>query len=98
MAAYVISDGEMRNQALFDEYRALAQASIAKHGGRYIVRGGAPQVIEGNWRPKAIVIVEFPTIREACEWYRSPDYGVALKVRQGALERNLVFVEGVSPP
>jgi uncharacterized protein (DUF1330 family) len=95
MVAYVISDVAIRDPVLVERYRSLAQASIAKHGGRYVVRGGAVEPVEGGWMPEHIVIVEFPTMDKAREWYRSPDYAEALAVRQTALDRRLIFVEGV---
>jgi uncharacterized protein (DUF1330 family) len=94
MAAYVISDIEILDDQRIATYRALAQDSIAKYGGRYIVRGGSISCIEGEWHPKAIVIVEFPSMERARQWYASPEYAEALKVRQIALRRNLIFVEG----
>ena len=97
MAAYVISDVEPRDADLIAQYRALAQDSIARYGGRYIVRGGAVDAVEGGWTPRMIVVVEFPSMERAREWYRSPEYAEALKVRAGALERRLIFVEGVPP-
>ncbi|MEA2948540.1 MAG: hypothetical protein QOI40_3870 [Alphaproteobacteria bacterium] len=96
MAAYVISDVEVRDPVLVDRYRLLAQATIAKYGGRYLVRGGAIEPVEGGWTPRHVVIVEFPTMEKAREWYRSPDYAEALAVRQTALDRRLIFVEGAS--
>jgi uncharacterized protein (DUF1330 family) len=84
MAAYVISDVEMVDPELFEKYRALAPATIAQYGGRYLVRGGKIQTIEGDWKPKQIVIVEFPTMQRALEWYRSREYAEALKVRKKA--------------
>jgi uncharacterized protein (DUF1330 family) len=67
-----------------------------QYGGRYLVRGGKVQTIEGDWKPKQIVIVEFPTMQRALEWYHSPKYAEALKVRKKALSRDLIFVDGVS--
>ncbi len=96
MTAYVISDVEPRDPELVAQYRTLAEASIARYGGRYIVRGGAIDCLEGDWRPRHIVIVEFPTMDQARAWYRSPEYAEALKVRAGALDRRLIFVEGVA--
>jgi len=96
MAAYVISEVEILDRSLIDEYRSLAEATIAKHGGRYLVRGGAIESLESNWQPKHIVIVEFPTMEQAREWYNSPEYAEALKVRQGALNRKLILVAGTS--
>jgi uncharacterized protein (DUF1330 family) len=97
MAAYVISEVEILDQAQADTYRSLASASIGRYGGRYIVRGGAIELIEGERDPKRrLVIVEFPSMQRAHEWYRSPEYAEALKVRAGALTRTLAFVEGVA--
>ena len=95
MAAYVISEVEVLDPVLIDKYRSLAQATIAKYGGRYVVRGGAIEPVEGDWAPRHIVIVEFPTIERARTWYQSSEYGEALQVRQKALNRRLIFVEGV---
>ena len=94
MTAYVISDLEMLEPALVAEYRALAQATIAQYGGRYLARDGAVQPVEGGWTPQHIVILEFPTMEQARTWYHSPEYAVALKVREKALRRRLIFVEG----
>ena len=97
MTAYVISEVEPRDATLFERYRALAPATIERYGGRYLVRGGKADVVEGGPPAKTIVILEFPDMARAREWYRSPEYAEALKVRAGALERRLIFVEGVPP-
>ena len=94
MSAYVISDVEPRDRDLIERYRTLAEASIKKYGGHYIVRGGEIQPVEGGWKPCHIVIVEFPDMDRAREWYRSEDYAEALIVREQALSRRLIFVEG----
>lgn len=95
MAAYVISEVEILDRDLAKIYRKLAAASIEEHGGRYLVRGGASELIEGQPMPKNLIVVEFPTMMIAKEWYRSPEYSEALRVRERALERRLIFVEGV---
>ncbi len=94
MVAYVISEVEPRNSDLFDRYRTLAASSIKKYGGRYLVRGGPIEPVEGGWKPHQMVIVEFPSMNRAREWYRSEDYAEALTVRDMALSRRLIFVEG----
>jgi uncharacterized protein (DUF1330 family) len=97
MAAYVISEVEVLDAALMETYRSLAAESIARYGGRYLVRGGTAELAEGGPPPKHLVIVEFPTMERLHEWYRSPEYAEALRVRATALDRRLVFVEGVPP-
>ena len=97
MAAYAISEVETRDPAAMEAYRSLAAASIAQYGGRYIVRSGAAEVAEGGPPPKRLIVVEFPSMPRLREWYASPEYAEALKVRQTALDRRLIFVEGVAP-
>jgi len=97
MSAYVISEVETRDAAAMETYRTLAAASIAQYGGKYLVRGGAAAIVEGGPPPKTLIIVELPSMARLREWYASPEYAEALKVRQNALDRRLVFVEGVSP-
>ena len=95
MTAYVISEVEARDAAAMETYRTLAARSVARYGGRYLVRGGAAELVEGGPVPKTLVIVEFASMARAREWYGSPDYAEALKLRATALERRLVFVEGI---
>jgi uncharacterized protein (DUF1330 family) len=96
MTAYVISEVEVLDDRLIDTYRRAAETTIGQYGGRYIVRGGPIELVEGERNPaRRFVIVEFPTMERAREWYRSPEYAEALKVRATALTRTLVFVEGV---
>ena len=95
MTAYVISNVRMRPGPALDAYRALASAAIARHGGRYLARGGELDVREGEWRDAAIV-VEFPSLAAARDWYASPEYAEALKYRDAAVERDLVIVDGLA--
>jgi len=96
MPAYIVSDLTIQDAEAIKEYRTRAAASIAKHGGRYLVRGGAVERLEGDWQPN-IVVVEFPDAEAARRWYRSPEYALALEMREKALTRNLILVEGVEP-
>jgi uncharacterized protein (DUF1330 family) len=96
MAAYVIAETEVYDEEQFRRYRELAAPSIAQYGGRYLTRG-TPQAPEGEWPPGAyLVIIEFPDLARIREWYASPEYAEALTVRQSALGRRLLFVEGVA--
>jgi uncharacterized protein (DUF1330 family) len=97
MSAYVISEVDVRDAAGFAAYRTIAAKSIAHYGGRYLVRGGAANAVEGGPPPNTLIVVEFPTMERLREWYASPEYAEALKLRQSALDRRLIFVEGVAP-
>ena len=97
MAAYVISELETRDPIAIETYRTIAAKSIAQYGGRYLVRNGAASVAEGGPPVKNVVVVEFPSMVRLREWYASPEYAEALKVRRTALDRRLIFVEGVAP-
>jgi uncharacterized protein (DUF1330 family) len=94
--AYVISEVEVLDEALAERYRGLAQASISEHGGRYVVRGALPEAAEGDWSPRRrLVIVEFPDMDTARRWYASESYAKALAIRERALTRRLLFVDGI---
>jgi uncharacterized protein (DUF1330 family) len=97
MSAYIISDVTLRDGPAVDTYRQRAAASIAQHGGHYVVRGGEIEVLEGAWRPHTIIIAEFPDMERARAWYGSAEYASALAIRDQALSRNLILVEGVPP-
>ena len=97
MAAYVISEVDVRDPQGFEAYRTMAAPTIARYGGRYLVRGGQAALAEGGPEPRNIIVVEFPSMARLREWYASPEYAEALKVRQTALDRRLIFVEGVAP-
>jgi len=78
----------------YDDYKRLVPASLAKYGGRFLVRGPVPEVLEGAWDPKRLVIVEFPSIEQARAWYKSLEYAPAKALRQAASEGTFVLLEG----
>jgi uncharacterized protein (DUF1330 family) len=95
MPAYLISEvSEVLDAAKMEEYRTLAQAAIEQYGGRYIVRGGAWEAIEGAWALDRVIVVEFGSVEQAKTWYRSPEYAKALEVSGVALKRRMLLVEG----
>jgi uncharacterized protein (DUF1330 family) len=99
VTAFVISDVVGLNPDLLTRYRTLAKESIALYGGRYLTNAGNTiDHVEGDWTPQNIVVLQFPSMQRAREWYRSPEYGEALVVRRTALRRNLVFVAGIDEP
>jgi uncharacterized protein (DUF1330 family) len=94
MAAYVIGEIEVTDPAVYDDYRKQVPATISKYGGRFIVRGGKAEALEGGWSPKRIVTLEFPSMEQAQKWYRSAEYAPLIKLRQRASRGKLILVEG----
>jgi uncharacterized protein (DUF1330 family) len=95
MAAYVIVNIEVTDPGPYEEYKRQAAATIAQYGGRYLVRGGAAERLEGSWVPRRVVVLEFPSAARAREWLHSPEYAPALKLRQAAAKSDMILVEGV---
>jgi uncharacterized protein (DUF1330 family) len=95
MPAYMISELEVLDEEQMQEYRKLAAASIAEHEGKCLAQGTEPVVVEGAATKTKMVIVEFPSMQRAKEWYTSASYALALEARHKALERRLIFVDGV---
>jgi len=94
MAAYVIGDIEVTDQGIYDDYRKQVLATVEKYGGRFAVRGGKVEPLEGGWSPKRIVLLEFPSFEQAQKWYRSPEYAPLIKLRQKGARGRLLIVEG----
>lgn len=95
MAAYLLVEADVTDPARYENYKKLAPPAIAKYGGRYLVRGGATEVLEGDWRPKRIVVLEFPSAEVARRFYDSPEYALARAERVGAAQMSFVLVEGL---
>jgi uncharacterized protein (DUF1330 family) len=96
MPAYLIAEQEITDPETFEKYREISSRTIAQHGGRFIVRGGAVEPLEGGWVPKRLVIVEFPTMEQARRWYSSAEYAPGIKLRQAASTGRSILVEGLS--
>ena len=94
MSAYIIADIQVTDPVAYDDYRPLAAASIARFGGRFIVRGGKVDLLEGEPQPERIVVIEFPDVDTARRWYQSEEYQAALKIRQAASRGRVLLVEG----
>ena len=95
MTAYVVVDVASTDETRAARYRELSGPSIERHGGRFLVRGGPFDVLEGDWVPTRLVIAEFPSVAAAHEWYESEDYREARAVREGAGAWRMVVVEGL---
>jgi uncharacterized protein (DUF1330 family) len=95
MAAYVIAELEVKEPDGYEEYRQGVEATIRQYGGRFLVRGGQHETLEGTWRPPRVVVVEFPSREVARRWYDSPEYGPLKALRLRTARTEAILVEGV---
>ena len=95
MSAYVVVEIEVLDEEKYEPYKHLAAPLVAKYGGRYLVRGGASETLEGEWQPKRLVILEFPSVERAKEWWGAPEYEGPKALRQAATRTQMVLVEGL---
>jgi uncharacterized protein (DUF1330 family) len=91
---YILAEVEVTDPALFDTYRPLAAAAIAAFGGKYLVRGGATETLEGGRKSVRMVLLEFPSPERAMEWYRSVEYQEALAIRLKAATSDVRLLTG----
>ena len=95
MPAYVIVDVKINNHEDYEEYKKLTPASITAYDGKFIVRGGKTETLEGDWNPERIVVLEFPTVERAKEWWPSEMYAPAKQIRQRTASTQMIVVEGL---
>lgn len=98
MSAYVINDMEVTDPVLFEEYKKLSPPTLVRYGGRFLARGGRADTLEGQWTPRRLVVLEFPSVQQAQAWIDSPEYAPARRLRQLSAVSNLILVEGLAPP
>ena len=96
MRAYLFANVDVTDAAGYERYRQQVSATIEAYGGRYLVRGGATEVREGDWAPKRMVILEFGDMAQLKAWYQSPEYRPLLELRGRTANSTLVSVEGVA--
>ena len=95
MAAYFIVDNEVTDPVGFEEYRTQVAGTVEQYGGKFLVRGGQIQALEGDWKPKRLVVTEFPTVEQARRWYDSEEYRPLRALRLRTARGSVVLVEGV---
>ena len=95
MPAYVIAHIDVKDPARYEDYKKMSPISIEKFGGRFIARGGKTDVLEGTWQPKRLVLLEFPSVERAREWWASDDYAPAKALRQATSIGDMIVVEGL---
>jgi len=94
MAAYIVVELEVRDAARYENYKGMVPPSLALYGGRFLVRGGNVETLEGRWSPKRLVIVEFPSVENAKAWWAGAEYAEAKALRQATADTQMIVVEG----
>jgi len=95
VSAYIIVEIDVQNPVGYEDYKKLAGPTVEAHGGKYIVRGGKTEVLEGDWQPKRIVVLEFSSMDAAREWLNCEEYREPRKMRHRTASTNMILVEGV---
>ena len=95
MPAYIIVEIDIHDPVGYEEYKKLAGASVQKYGGKYLVRGGKSEVLEGEWQPKRIVVLEFESPKRAKEWLNCEEYREPRRMRHRTASTNMILVEGM---
>jgi uncharacterized protein (DUF1330 family) len=95
MAAYVIAEINITDAEGYKEYTNVVPATVAKYGGKFIVRGGRAEVLDGEWPERRRVVLEFPSVEAARQWWDSPEYAKPKEMRKASSEGRLILIEGV---
>jgi uncharacterized protein (DUF1330 family) len=95
MPGYVIVDITVRDRETYERYKQLTAPAVAAYGGKYLVRGGTTEILEGEWQPQRCVILEFPSVKAGRAWWDSPEYAPAKALRQSCANTEMLLVEGV---
>jgi uncharacterized protein (DUF1330 family) len=95
MGAFVIVEIAINDHQQYEEYKKLTPAAIAAYEGRFVVRGGKTETLEGDWYPERIVVLEFPSVERAKAWWASPEYATAKEIRQRVAKTKMLVVESV---
>lgn len=96
MAGYIIVEIDVTDPVGYEEYKKLAGATVEKYGGKYIVRGGAAETLEGDWNPKRLVVLQFESVARAKEWLNCEEYREPRKMRHRTANSKMIVVEGVA--
>ena len=95
MSAFVVVQVEVKDPVRYERYKALVPPSLEKYGGRFVVRGGKTETLEGDWSPRRFVIVEFASLEQAKTWWASPEYAEAKALRQATASTQMIVADGV---
>ena len=95
MAGYVLVNDDITDEAAFAEFRERVGATVEAHGGKYLVRGGATEVADGDWTPGRLVVIEFDSAEQARAWLSSPEYTEIREIRARSASASVIIAEGV---
>jgi uncharacterized protein (DUF1330 family) len=95
MAGYIVADIEITDPDEYQKYAQQTAATIERYGGKFLVRGGRSETLEGDWKTERLVILEFPTVEQAQKWYDSPEYSAIKGIRHRSAISNMLLVHGV---
>jgi uncharacterized protein (DUF1330 family) len=95
MPAYIVVEVEVHEPQRYENYKAMVPPSLEAYGGRFLVRGGQVETLEGDWAPKRFVMVEFPSLERAKAWWESSEYADAKALRQATAKTQMIVVGGV---
>ena len=95
MAGYIIAEVQVNDPEAYERYKAAVPATLAAYGGKFVVRGGRAERLEGEWEPKRIVVLEFESVEQAKAWWNSEEYAGPKQLRQSASHTNMIVVEGI---
>ncbi len=96
MKAYIIGEIKVTDPARYEDYKKLTQATLEPYDGKFVVRGGKCEVIEGEWDVNRIVVIEFPSVEKAKAWQSGDVYAPARAIRQSASVGKFIVVEGAA--
>jgi uncharacterized protein (DUF1330 family) len=95
VSAFVIANITIVDPVRYEDYKRMVPATLVPFGGRFVVRGGYTEVLEGDWRPSRLVLLEFPSVERARAWWNSPEYAESRALRQATSTGTLIILEGV---
>jgi uncharacterized protein (DUF1330 family) len=94
MPAYIIVEVEIHDPEMYESYKKLTPDSLLPFGGKFIVRGGQKETLEGDWSPERLVVLEFPDMQKAKDWWSSEKYSAAKAIRYKAAKSKMILLEG----
>jgi len=95
MSAYIIAEVKVHDAQLYEQYKGRVQATLEQYGGRFLVRGGKTELLEGDWNPPRLVVLEFPSADDARAWWSSEEYAEPKALRQRSAVTQMILAEGV---